>query len=70
MLENVFQRFISGVKFMNSQQKASKKYHNKLKSVILKFNPDNAEEMKVFNSISEQLSKKQYISDLVIKDLK
>lgn len=70
MQENVFQKFILKEGFMNSQQKANKKYHSKLKSVILKFNPDNIEDMKIFNRISEQSNKKHYISYLVIKDTK
>mgnify|MGYP003467231139 FL=1 len=55
---------------MNSKERANKKYHGKLKSVIFKFNPDNEQEMKVFQRLSEQKNKKQYISNLITEDMK
>lgn len=52
-----------------SQKKASKKYHGKLKSMILKFNPDNEIDMLVFMRIQSQSSMKGYITKLVSEDI-
>ena len=52
-----------------SQKKASKKYHGKLKSMILKFNPDNEIDMLVFKKIQSQSSMKGYITKLVSEDI-
>ena len=70
VLESVLLRFTSEEKLMNSKERANKKYHGKLKSVIFKFNPDNEQEMKVFQRLSEQKNKKQYISNLITEDMK
>lgn len=54
---------------MSSKKLANDKYHKKLKSVILKFNPDNEIDMLVFKRIQSQSSMKGYITKLVSEDI-
>ena len=54
---------------MSSKKLANDKYHKKLKSVILKFNPDNEIDMLVFKRIQSQSSMKGYITKLVREDI-
>lgn len=55
---------------MNSKKIADKKYHKKLKSLIVKFNLENDLERIVFDRLENVESKKGYIMRLIKEDIK
>ena len=45
------------------------KYHKKLKSYMIRCNPDNERDLKVIERLELEKSYSNYIKDLIIKDL-